>query len=122
MIDKLDAGILRNKVFARALQGDPESITRYKNTTMTLGTNATAGYLTAPVEFVNQLIAGLKNDMFMRQICNVVGPIGQAQSLGYPSLTTDASDVAWTTEVAAAPERRPSPSAAANLSPSALPN
>ena len=104
VIDKLDAGILRNKVFARALQGDPESITRYKNTTMTLGTNATAGYLTAPVEFVNQLIAGLKNDMFMRQICNVVGPIGQAQSLGYPSLTTDASDVAWTTEVAAAPE------------------
>ena len=105
VIDKLDdKKDERLKVFARALQGDPESITRYKNTTMTLGTNATAGYLTAPVEFVNQLIAGLKNDMFMRQICNVVGPIGQAQSLGYPSLTTDASDVAWTTEVAEAPE------------------
>lgn len=105
VIDRLDdKKDERLKVFARALQGDPESIAKYKNTTMTLGTNATAGYLTAPVEFVNQLIAGLKDDMFMRQICNVVGPIGQAQSLGYPSLTTDASDVAWTTEVAAAPE------------------
>lgn len=91
-------------VFARALQGDRDAITSYKNTTQTLGTDATAGALTAPMEFVNRLIAGLKDDMFMRQICDVVGPIGQAQSLGFPSLTADASDVAWTTEVAAAPE------------------
>lgn len=101
LIDKPDKHL---EAFARALQGDAEAITKYRNTAMTLGTNATAGYLTAPVEFVNQLIAGLKNDMFMRQICNVVGPIGQAQSLGYPSLAADASDVEWTTEVAAAPE------------------
>lgn len=91
-------------VFARALQGDRDAITSYKNTTQTLGTDATAGALTAPMEFVNRLIAGLKDDMFMRQICDVVGPIGQAQSLGFPSLIADASDVAWTTEVAAAPE------------------
>lgn len=104
-IEKMqDSKDKRLAVFARALQGDRDAITSYKNTTQTLGTDATAGALTAPMEFVNRLIAGLKDDMFMRQICDVVGPIGQAQSLGFPSLTADASDVAWTTEVAAAPE------------------
>lgn len=104
-IEKMqDSKDKRLAVFARALQGDRDAITSYRNTTQTLGTDATAGALTAPMEFVNRLIAGLKDDMFMRQICDVVGPIGQAQSLGFPSLTADASDVAWTTEVAAAPE------------------
>lgn len=92
------------KLFARAIQGDADAFTRYKNLTQTLGTDANAGYLTAPVEFVNRLIAGLGDNMFMRQICDVVGPIGQAQSLGYPTLVTDASDIDWTTEIVAAPE------------------
>ena len=90
-------------LFARAITGDGESIVRYRNE-MTLGTNATAGYLTAPVEFVNRLIVGLNDEVFMRQISNVVGPIGQAQSLGFPTVSADASDVSWTTEVAQAGE------------------
>ena len=92
-----------NELFAKALTGDPNHINAYR-AEMVLGTDATAGFLTAPVEFVNRLIVGLNNEVFMRQLADVVGPIGQAQSLGFPTVTTDASDVTWTTEVAQAPE------------------
>ncbi len=91
-------------LFGRALRGEQSDIAEYRNSTQTLGTDANAGYLTAPVQFVNRLIAGLGNDMFMRQISNVVGPIGNAQSLGYPTVAVDASDIDWTTEVTASPE------------------
>lgn len=91
------------KMFAKALTGDAKHIQEYK-AEMTLSTDATAGYLTAPVDFVNRVIKGLNNEVFIRQISDVVGPIGQAQSLGMPYVATDASDVAWTTEVAQAAE------------------
>ena len=75
----------------------------YKNA-MSLGVDATAGYLTAPVEFNSQLIRGLDNLLFMRQISNVVGPIGNAQSLGYPYRKTEAADGTWLAEVTTAAE------------------
>jgi len=93
----------KSELFAKALTGSTPHIQQYKNE-MTLGTDGTAGYLTAPVEFVNRLIKGLNNDVFMRSISTVVGPIGQAQSLGFPYVATDAADVTWTTEVAQAAE------------------
>ena len=50
-IEKMqDSKDKRLAVFARALQGDRDAITSYKNTTQTLGTDATAGALTAPME------------------------------------------------------------------------
>lgn len=100
---KPEAKTDKGQLFAKALQGDSSAIHQYKNE-MTLGTDATAGYLTAPVEFVNRLIVGLNDEVFMRRLATVVGPIGQAQSLGFPYVDADASDVAWTTEVGQAAE------------------
>lgn len=92
-------------LFARALGGSAEAIREYMNAAApTLGSDAQAGYLTAPVQFVQKLIKGLDDDVFIRRLSTVVGPIGPAQSLGFPALTTDASDAAWTTEVAQAGE------------------
>ena len=91
-------------LFARALYGDSESIREYKNASPTLGNDDQAGYLTAPVQFVQRLIKGLDDEVFIRRLSTVVGPIGAAQSLGFPALTTDASDADWTTEVAQAGE------------------
>lgn len=92
-----------NELFAKALSGDPKRMEEYQNA-LSLGTDATAGYLTAPVEFVQQLIKGLDNILFMRQISNVVGPIGAAQSLGFPYRNTEAADATWVAEVTAAAE------------------
>lgn len=100
---KPEAKTDKGQLFAKALQGDSSAIHQYKNE-MTLGADATAGYLTAPVEFVNRLIVGLNDEVFMRRLATVVGPIGQAQSLGFPYVDADASDVAWTTEVGQAAE------------------
>jgi HK97 family phage major capsid protein len=93
----------QRELFAKALSGDPGHMQRYQNA-LSLGTDATAGYLTAPVEFVQDLIMGLANLMFMRRISNVVGPIGAAQSLGFPYIDADAADATWVAEVTAAPE------------------
>ncbi len=91
------------ELFAKALGGEDKHIMEYRNA-LDLGTDATAGYLTAPVEFVQKLIKGLDDVLFMRQISNVVGPIGAAQSLGFPFRATSASDATWTGEVNPAAE------------------
>jgi len=93
----------KGQLFARALTGNPSAINEYR-AAHSLGTDATAGYLTAPVEFVNKLIVGLNNDVFMRQLATIVGPIGQAQSLGFPTVATDAADISWTGEITDAGE------------------
>lgn len=84
--------------FAMALSGRAEAIERYCNS-YSLGTNATAGYLTAPVEFVSELIKGLDDEVVMRRLARNVGTLGNAQSLGFPYRATEAVDADWTTEV-----------------------
>lgn len=91
------------ELFAKALSGNPKHIETYQNA-LSLGSDAEAGYLTAPVQFVQELIKALDNILFMRQISNIVGPIGAAQSLGYPYMKTEATDAAWTAEVDPAAE------------------
>jgi HK97 family phage major capsid protein len=90
-------------LFAKALSGNPRHIETYQNA-LSLGSDATAGYLTAPVEFVQELIKGLDNVLFMRKISRIVGPIGAAQSLGFPFVKTEAVDASWTAEVDPAAE------------------
>lgn len=91
-------------MFAKALSGNTADIAEYKNAAPTLGADSQAGYLTAPVEFVHQLIDGLSNEMFMRKISHITPTLGEGQSLGFPYITTDPADATWTTEVAAAAE------------------
>ena len=90
-------------LFAKALSGSPVHIAEYQNS-MTLGNDDQAGNLTAPMVFVEQLIKELNDFMFMRQLSNLIGPIGNGQSLGFPFRKTEAGDADWVAEVAAAPE------------------
>ncbi len=92
-----------SELFARALTGEPEHMSEYRNA-LDLSTDATAGYLTAPVQFVEEVIKGLDNILFMRNISRVVGPIGAAQSLGFPYRSTEGTDATWVGEVVTAPE------------------
>ncbi|MBQ6621524.1 MAG: phage major capsid protein [Mogibacterium sp.] len=103
-----------SKLFARALSGHPAAVEAYRQATIynsdpvnyTLGTDATAGSLTAPMEFREELIRGLDDDLFMRRISRKIGGIGAAQSLGFPQRLTSATDATWTTEVASATEEQ----------------
>lgn len=93
-----------NQLFARALTGDPAAMAEFRNAAPTLTDGAQAGYLTAPVQFVQELIKGLDNYLWMRQISAVKGPIGPAQSLGFPYRATAGTDASWVAEVTTATE------------------
>jgi HK97 family phage major capsid protein len=62
------------------------------------------GYLSAPIQFMAELIAGLDDEVFMRRISRVLPPITAADSLGAPSLDSDVSDSDWTPELATGQE------------------
>ena len=90
-------------LFAKAMNGNIDAITEFRNN-YTLSTDAEAGFLTAPVEFVADVIRGLDNNLFMRQISTIVPGVGQGQSLGFPYRKTEAADAEWTAEITALAE------------------
>lgn len=94
----------RMKLFARALSGNASDVAAYRNAAgdYTLDTPATAGNLSAPTQFVEQLIKGLDDIVFMRAISHITPAIGAAQSLGFPYRATSAADADWKAEIAAA--------------------
>ncbi len=56
------------------------------------------GYLVAPEQFVNEIIKGVDNMVFMRGLARVM-PVTSAKSLGIPTLDTDVGDADWTAEI-----------------------
>lgn len=98
----------RQQLFAKALSGNAADLAAYRNAAgdYTLGTDATAGAITAPMQFVEQLIKGLDDVLFMRSIAHKTPSLGAAQSLGFPYRKAAAADAAWTTEVATASEEQ----------------
>lgn len=102
---KKDKPTDRQQLFARALSGSAADIAAYRNDftgDYTLDTGATAGYLSAPMQFVEQLIKGLDDVLNMRRISHKTPSIGAAQTLGFPYRATAAADADWKTEVEAA--------------------
>lgn len=100
---KAPAKNTKMEMFAKALSGRNEDVSAYQNS-YTLANDPQAGNLTAPVEFVDELIKGLNDTLFMRQISHVTPRIGNAQSLGFPYRKAEASDAEWMAETAAAAE------------------
>lgn len=62
------------------------------------GTDIKGGFTLTPQEFVAQLIANVKNRVFMRQLATVI-PLNGSMSCGVPTLDTDVADADWTSEV-----------------------
>ena len=92
------------KLFARALSGSAAAVQQYRAAAPTLGDEDQAGALTAPMQFVEQLIKGLDNMLFMRQISHITPRLGAGQTLGFPYRATEAADAEWEGEVDAAAE------------------
>ncbi len=62
--------------------------------------DTTGGYLSAPLQWMAELIRKVDDATFMRQICRVLPPLLTAESIGAPSLDNDPADPAWTAELA----------------------
>lgn len=63
-------------------------------------TDTKGGYL-APTAMATTLIKFLDDLVFMRQLANVLPPLGSAVNIGCPSYDTDPGDADWTAEVPA---------------------
>jgi HK97 family phage major capsid protein len=59
---------------------------------------AEMGFLVAPAEWVNSLLANLKDLVYMRQLGTVFS-VPKAESLGVPTLDTDLGDADWVAEL-----------------------
>jgi HK97 family phage major capsid protein len=68
-----------------------------------IGSETGGGYLQAPQQFVNQLIQKVDDQVFIRGFARKFS-LPQAESMGAPSLDTDASDSDWTSELAVGSE------------------
>lgn len=96
----------RSKAFRHLLTLDVangEQLSAEEYRTLTAGQDTAAGFLTTPQEFVARLIAGVKDEVFLRGLATVY-PTSNANGLGFPSLDTDMDDAEWSTEIKLATE------------------
>lgn len=63
------------------------------------GDDAAGGYTLAPIQWMGELIQALDNLVWMRQICRVLPPVVNADSLGTASLDNDPADPTWVSEL-----------------------
>ena len=61
------------------------------------------GYIVAPEQLVRSLLKAVDDAVIVRQLATVI-PVPNAASLGVPTLETDISDAAWTSELAVGTE------------------
>jgi HK97 family phage major capsid protein len=83
------------------VSGSTKGLSDVELKTMQADSPTGGGYLIAPEQFVEELLVGVKDECFMRQISRDF-PLTQAASLGVPTLATDVGDADWTGELTAA--------------------
>lgn len=61
--------------------------------------DAAGGFLVTPLQLVDQLLAAIDDQVWMRQVATVIA-VPNADSLGIPTLDNDPADADWTAELA----------------------
>ena len=92
---------LRMKAFRHLLTLDAaggERLEPDEYRALTAGSDTQAGFLTTPQEFVKQLIANVKNLVYIEQMSTGFTTTN-ANGLGFPTLDTDVDDAEWSTEI-----------------------
>ncbi|HSH28678.1 MAG TPA: phage major capsid protein, partial [Thiohalobacter sp.] len=98
-----DEAEFRTLAFRKALIFGRESLDGDEMRALAFDNDASGGYLAAPEQFVNELIKGVDDMVFMRGMATTM-MIDGAHSLGVPSLAADPADADWTAEVGAVSE------------------
>ena len=86
--------------FRRFLIGGERALAGDESRALQKDSDTGGGYLSAPMEFMAELIKALDNDVIMRQLARILPPVKTADSLGAPSLDNDPADPTWTAELA----------------------
>lgn len=87
------------QAFRKFLVGGATVLTGDESRALQQDSGTGGGYLTAPTQWMGELIMALDNAVFMRQICRVLTPLTSADSLGQPSMDNDPADPIWTSEL-----------------------
>lgn len=94
---------LRTQAFSRFLTGGERSLTPEQARALQVDSDTLGGYVVAPEQFINALITGVDDEVFIRQFATKFR-VNSADSMGAPALDTDMSDADWTTELATGSE------------------
>lgn len=84
--------------FTAFLRGGLQNIGGSELRALQADNDALGGYLQAPMQFVNQLLKFVDDQVFIRGLSTVF-QVPNAETLGVPTLETDVSDANWTTEL-----------------------
>lgn len=88
------------ELFKRGLAGIyPETRKRYDRRALSLNIDPAGGFVVAPEQFQNQIIAALDEAVVIRQLATIFR-LDYAHALTFPKLEHDPSDPLWTSEVA----------------------
>jgi HK97 family phage major capsid protein len=88
----------KRAAFNRYIAVGGERLNERERRALQMDADTAGGFLVAPQEFVNSLIAFVKDNVWMRKLATVM-QVTQAESLGIPSLDADPADADWTAEI-----------------------
>jgi len=97
------AKVEKRAAFKRYITVGESRLMEHERRALQMDADTAGGFLVAPQEFVNSLIAFVKDNVWMRKLANVT-TVTQAESLGIPSLDADPADADWTAEIATGQE------------------
>lgn len=89
--------------FNKFLRGGVQVLNGDEIRALQSGVDTLGGYIVAPQQFVNQLIKGVDNIVYIRQWATKF-TVERAESLGVPALDSDIDDADWTSELATGTE------------------
>ena len=84
--------------YSRFLAFGESRLTGDEQRALAVGTDTGGGFLTAPEQFITDLIQAVDDMVFIRKKATKI-PVPQAQSLGVPTLDADPADSVWTSEI-----------------------
>ena len=88
----------RNAAFRKFVLNGEKAMGADELRALTAGNDTQGGFLLTPQQFVAQLIANVKDNVFMRKLATII-PLNEAASCGVPTLDSDVGDADWTPEV-----------------------
>jgi len=91
---------LEMQAFCKYLSGGKDALNDAERKTLTVGTDASGGYMVAPEQFHRELIKAIDKQTYALSASRVIPVIG-SESLGVPVVSANISNYAWTTEVEA---------------------
>lgn len=81
------------------LRDGPQTLTADEARVLNVTSDPEGGYLVPPMQFVEQLLQEIDDQVPLRPLANVM-QLTEGESMGVPTLDTDLNDAEWTTELA----------------------